>query len=370
MASLVTDLASFAEFEALKASSKRVVLFFWASWHQPSSVGGTMHSIVVALAEKYGSNSNSNNNVAFYRVEAESVPEISAALGVSVVPSFVGMIGGSVIAKVDGAKPPEISKLVKAVAEANPATLPTPPPASSSGTTPNSGKASAATSEQPFVLTDQLRDRIKGLLSSSPVLLFMKGVPTAPRCGFSRQMVEILQANDVPFASFDILSDQDIRSGLKLYSDWPTFPQLYVGSELIGGLDILKEMVADTSAPLRTQLKIDELTAKFAEVQPKPLDERLKELINQAPVMLFMKGSPDAPRCGLSRTICQMLSSHNIPFSHFDILTDEEEVRAGLKVYSDWPTYPQLYVKGNLIGGLDIVKEMAEAGPLAPQLEL
>jgi Grx4 family monothiol glutaredoxin len=83
--------------------------------------------------------------------------------------------------------------------------------------------------------------------------------------------------------------------------------------------------------------------------------------------MLFMKGSPGAPKCGFSRTIVEMLQAEDIQFATFDILTDED-VRAGLKTYSDWPTYPQLYSKGELVGGLDIVKEMKASGPLSEQL--
>lgn len=73
-------------------------------------------------------------------------------------------------------------------------------------------------------------------------MLFMKGEPNALRCGFSRQMIGILKDTGVQFKHFDILSDEEIRQGLKKYSDWPTYPQLYVNSELLGGLDIIKEM--------------------------------------------------------------------------------------------------------------------------------
>ena len=83
--------------------------------------------------------------------------------------------------------------------------------------------------------------------------------------------------------------------------------------------------------------------------------------------MLFMKGSPDAPKCGFSRQIVEILTSNNIPFASFDILTDET-VRAGLKTYSDWPTFPQLYVTGEFVGGLDIIKEIAHGGDLKTQL--
>jgi Grx4 family monothiol glutaredoxin len=86
-----------------------------------------------------------------------------------------------------------------------------------------------------------------------------------------------------------------------------------------------------------------------------------------APVMLFMKGSPAAPRCGFSRQITEILSENNVPFASFDILTNES-VREALKKYSDWPTYPQLYVSGELIGGLDILKDIASSGNLASEL--
>ena len=80
-----------------------------------------------------------------------------------------------------------------------------------------------------------------------------------------------------------------------------------------------------------------------------------------------MKGSPAAPRCGFSRQITEILSLNNIPYASFDILTDEN-VRAGLKTLSDWPTFPQLYVRGEFVGGLDIIKEIATSGDLASEL--
>ena len=70
----------------------------------------------------------------------------------------------------------------------------------------------------------------------------MKGLPSAPRCGFSRQIVEMLDEEGASYDSFNILEDEEVRQGLKTYSDWPTFPQLYVDGDLIGGLDIVKEM--------------------------------------------------------------------------------------------------------------------------------
>ena len=73
-------------------------------------------------------------------------------------------------------------------------------------------------------------------------MLFMKGSPQAPRCGFSRQMVELLAEVKATYGYFDVLTDETVRQGIKAYSNWPTFPQLYINGELVGGLDICKEL--------------------------------------------------------------------------------------------------------------------------------
>ena len=88
----------------------------------------------------------------------------------------------------------------------------------------------------------------------------------------------------------------------------------------------------------------------------------------QARVVLFMKGMPEAPRCGFSRRIVALLRNQGVPFSHFDILGDEA-VRQRLKALNDWPTFPQLIVNGEFVGGLDIVQEMVENGELKEILE-
>ena len=99
------------------------------------------------------------------------------------------------------------------------------------------------------------------------------------------------------------------------------------------------------------------------------LNSRLEKLINKEPVMLFMKGSPHAEKCGFSRTIVTLLEENGVKFGSFDILSDED-VRQGLKTFSNWPTYPQVYSKGKLVGGLDIIKELIENGELKETLGL
>ena len=76
-------------------------------------------------------------------------------------------------------------------------------------------------------------------------MLFMKGNPQEPKCGFSRKMVALLDEAKIRFSSFDILTDQDVREALKHYSNWPTYPQLYIKGELVGGLDVVAELIEE-----------------------------------------------------------------------------------------------------------------------------
>lgn len=94
---------------------------------------------------------------------------------------------------------------------------------------------------------------------------------------------------------------------------------------------------------------------------------RIEELLQSAPVLLFMKGSPDFPQCGFSGQAVQVMDACNAQFAHFNIFEDEE-IREGLKSYSNWPTYPQLYIKGELIGGCDIMIDLYKRGELAQLL--
>lgn len=111
------------------------------------------------------------------------------------------------------------------------------------------------------MLNDDVKTRIEDQLGSHEILLYMKGSPDFPQCGFSGQAVAALNAVGQPYAYVNIFEDPEIREGLKVYSNWPTFPQLYVKGELIGGSDILVEMY--NSGELKTLL--DEAKAEDAE---------------------------------------------------------------------------------------------------------
>lgn len=87
-----------------------------------------------------------------------------------------------------------------------------------------------------------VKEQIEKDVKENPVLLYMKGVPDAPQCGFSAMATRILQVHGVPFAAKNILEDQELRQAMKTFSNWPTFPQLYINGEFVGGCDILKKM--------------------------------------------------------------------------------------------------------------------------------
>ncbi len=97
------------------------------------------------------------------------------------------------------------------------------------------------------------------------------------------------------------------------------------------------------------------------------VNQRIADEVGGNDVVLFMKGTPVFPQCGFSATMVQVLSILGVKFKGIDVLADDD-IREGIKAYSDWPTIPQLYVKGEFVGGCDIVREMYETGELAEHL--
>jgi monothiol glutaredoxin len=91
-------------------------------------------------------------------------------------------------------------------------------------------------------MTPELKQRLDDLVNSNRIMVFMKGTKLMPQCGFSNNVVQILNTVGVPFETFDVLSDYDIRQGIKEYSNWPTIPQVYINGEFVGGSDIMIEL--------------------------------------------------------------------------------------------------------------------------------
>uniref|UniRef100_A0A7S0ZCK5 Glutaredoxin n=1 Tax=Timspurckia oligopyrenoides TaxID=708627 RepID=A0A7S0ZCK5_9RHOD len=204
--------------------------------------------------------------------------------------------------------------------------------------------------------SERIQKRMLALIESAHVMLFMKGDSDAPKCKFSKQIIQILQEQKIDFQQYNILSDRAIRERLKVYANWPTFPQLYCKGEFIGGVDVVQELAENGT--LRSELYGNEAM---------DLNSRLEALINENPIQLFMKGDRNYPQCGFSARIVSILDSEGIEYGTFDILSDPK-VRQGLKEHSKWPTYPQLYANGELIGGLDVIAELSQLGQLHNEL--
>ncbi|KAF8923016.1 thioredoxin-like protein [Dissophora ornata] len=311
------------------ASTTIYALNFWAAWAPPCA---QMNEVFEELAAK-------NSAVKFIKIEAEKFPDISEEYEIAAVPSFVIVKEGKVIDRVEGANAPELSKAIAKYSGS----------ASSTAASASAAGSNVAHSVAPPSLSpEEMNARLKELTSSSSVMIFIKGTPTAPRCQFSRQLLEILTAQNIRFSSFNILADDEVRQAMKSFSDWPTFPQVYVKGEFVGGLDVVKEMVA---------------SGEFQALVPaeKDLKTRMDELVNKAPLMIFIKGSPETPRCGFSKKLVALLADQSVTYDSFDILEDDD-IRQGLKTHVDWPTFPMVFFKGELLGGLDIITEMVENG--------
>ncbi|KAL6246581.1 glutaredoxin [Rhinocladiella similis] len=251
------DVQSEAGFDQLIKTappSTLFVLYFHTPWAAPCA---QMNTILTTLASTYPADAD----VSFLSINAEDLADISESYDVTAVPFLVLQKGGETLQTVSGIDPAKVRAAVEKYAGAGTAAgrngIPPPlqatpqqqPQTNGAGATkdlssyapkdqdPQTAPAYSSNQESQ----DELNDRLGKLVKAAPVMLFMKGTPSAPQCGFSRQLVSILRENQVKYGFFNILADNDVREGLKAFSDWPTFPQLYTNGELVGGLDIVRE---------------------------------------------------------------------------------------------------------------------------------
>lgn len=169
---------------------------------------------ILAVLEQL-SKQNAYKSIKFLNVAIEEIPEIAKQHEIEAVPTTIIFQNQKAIKRIDGIDIADLTAALKKLA----------------GAVETTGSGS-------------LEDRLKALINKAKVMVFMKGDRNAPRCGFSKQLISILNETKIPYETFDILSDEEVRQGLKTYSDWPTYPQVYVNGELQGGLDIIKEMLA------------------------------------------------------------------------------------------------------------------------------
>ncbi|KAI5122730.1 hypothetical protein M0805_009815 [Coniferiporia weirii] len=233
MAENLHAVTSAAQFQALlSADLTRVsLLFFWAAWAEPCAA---MHTVVGEVARAHA-----KALVLTVEADAEALADVAETFEVASVPTFVLLRGHTLLSRIEGADAERVRAEVALHTRERPA-----------AGLARTDRAPAAANEDVEVLGEdeketagQLEARCRKLMEQAKVVLFMKGTPDAPRCGFSRQTVALFREHGVEFSYFDILTDERVRSGLKVVNNWPTFPQVIVKGELVGGLDIVREMV-------------------------------------------------------------------------------------------------------------------------------
>lgn len=223
------------------------LLNFWAPWAEPCK---QMNEVVKEIAVKYP-------QVLCLVIEAEALPDVSESFDIEAVPSFILLRGHTLLSRISGANAAALSAAVSAhIAPAKSSTngslskTSAAPRAASNvyeGETGRNGAAPALDEDEDDDVVPESEDEIfarcKKLMNQERVMLFMKGDPETPRCGFSQKTINLLRQEKVDFGHYDILKDENVRQGLKKLNEWPTFPQIIVNGELIGGLDILKESI-------------------------------------------------------------------------------------------------------------------------------
>ncbi|KAJ0330503.1 hypothetical protein COL5a_003567 [Colletotrichum fioriniae] len=175
-------------------------------------------------------------------INAEELSDISETYNVTAVPFLVLLRNGQVLETVSGSSAVKVRNAIETHAKK---------PTGAAGTVNgNQGVENGPSAMQvdepvdPAKAKEELFKRLADLVKAAPVMLFMKGTPSSPQCGFSRQLVAILREHSVKYGFFNILADDEVRQGLKEYAEWPTYPQLWVDGELVGGLDIVSQKVS------------------------------------------------------------------------------------------------------------------------------
>jgi len=221
----ITNQDEFTRLTTTDAGDKLIVLYFQTVWAEPCKQMGEVYSAI--------SDEPSNKDISFLSIDADNNSEIAELFEISAVPYFVLIQKGTILKELSGADPKEFINLLDECKKF----------IENKGT--NAPKAEEETEEPEGESEEEVFARLTKLVNAAPVMLFMKGTPSEPKCGFSRQLVGILREHQVRFGFFDILRDDAIRQSLKKFSDWPTFPQLYINGEFQGGLDIIKDSLED-----------------------------------------------------------------------------------------------------------------------------
>lgn len=216
----ITSQDQFTQLTTIDADNKLIVLYFQTQWAEPCR---SMSQVLEAISEEV-----SQENVRFLSIDADKHTEISDLFEIAAVPYFVFIQNGTIMKEISGADPKEFVRSLETLSKV-------PPQLSNNANGPKSTsdvENSGSSDNEEEETEEEINARLAKLVQAAPVMLFMKGSPSEPKCGFSRQLVGILREHQIRFGFFDILRDDNVRQSLKKFSDWPTFPQLYINGEI------------------------------------------------------------------------------------------------------------------------------------------
>lgn len=227
----IKEITSYSEWDAHLASlppTTLLIVSFHAPWAAPCA---QMATVLSTLASEYPA----DGSTSWVSLNAEELSDISEKYDVTAVPFLVLSKNAKVLETVSGSSAVKVRNAIEAHAGKPGATAATTNGASAGG----AAAVDEPAETDPAKAKEELNKRLEELVKAAPVMLFMKGTPSGPQCGFSRQMVALLRENSVKYGFFNILADDEVRQGLKEFADWPTYPQLWIEGELVGGLDIV-----------------------------------------------------------------------------------------------------------------------------------
>lgn len=228
----ITEITSITEWEQLLGSvppTTLVIVSFHAPWAAPCA---QMATVLSTLASEYPDTEPPTTK--WVSINAEELSDLSETYDVTAVPFLVLLRNGQVVETVSGSSAVKVRTAIETQAKQS--------GENAAASDPNGVAADDAVVEEeqdPEKKKEELFKRLGDLVKAAPVMLFMKGTPSSPQCGFSRQLVGLLRDNSVKYGFFNILADDEVRQGLKEFADWPTYPQLWIDGELVGGLDIV-----------------------------------------------------------------------------------------------------------------------------------
>lgn len=192
--------------------------------------------------------------------------------------------------------------------------------------------------------------KIKSLLESYPVVIFIKGSPHDPFCKFSKAFINTLKETKIKYKSFDIFKDDLLRCYLRLYSGWKTYPQIYINSKIVGGVDKLNELVA----------KGEFMNLVPFECKREGIVNAIHKLVESHKLIVMGKGNEETAKCKNTLKVYDILKKHGVKYELFDLLKDEMTKNVVKEIY-DIGHFPAIFLNGKHIGGANKLQELHSA---------